>query len=75
MITGSVGFQAGISVSETVSLVMTEKASIRCCRARSRWEATFRSPPDRSAPAPSLDLVADFDFIQPLQGHLWRPQS
>ena len=50
--TGSVGFQAGISVSEGVTMVMTDKASTRCSPRRSRWAATRASQRVRWEPAP-----------------------
>jgi lipid-binding SYLF domain-containing protein len=60
LITGSVGFQAGVSVSETVSLVMTEKGL------DSLLSSSFKMGGDVSVAAGPIgtgaksDLVADF---------------
>jgi lipid-binding SYLF domain-containing protein len=39
----SIGLQAGIAVSEMVTLVMTARVSTGCYRTRSGWVATWRS--------------------------------
>jgi lipid-binding SYLF domain-containing protein len=60
LVTGSVGFQAGVSVSETVSLVMTEKG------VNSLLSSSFKMGGDVSVAAGPIgsgaksDLVADF---------------
>src|SRR5436190_2849438 len=60
LVTGSVGFQAGVSVSETVTLVMTEKGL------NSLLSSSFKMGGDISVAAGPIgtgaksDLVADF---------------
>ena len=39
----------GVSVSEMMTLVMTDKGSIRCCPTRSRWVPMQALPRARSA--------------------------